>query len=91
MTIISFTAFTIMDTIALNLSLSPNLSSSVATTSLLIAIRIGNNSLENVKKYPLTSYEKNLIKDSGYPQLEDINDLTSEIYNDIQEFLNQDI
>jgi len=39
---------------------------SMATASLLIAIRIGDATIKNAGKYPLTSSEKAILINAGY-------------------------
>ncbi|KGG12523.1 MULTISPECIES: hypothetical protein [Prochlorococcus] len=60
---------------------------SLATSSLLIAIRLGQNALDNTKRYPLTNYEKNILKYAGYNKATDSDILSQEIYVKIDQLL----
>ena len=60
---------------------------SVATASLLIAIKVGDNSLTNTKYYPLTSYERELINKAGYTAKQNIQELNLEIEDHIDYLL----
>ncbi len=62
---------------------------SMAATSLLIAIRIGDNSLDNVKSHPLTSYEKRILQKAGYTGANYIDKLNSEISQHINSLIQQ--
>ena len=51
---------------------------SMATVSLLIAIRIGDHAIKNAGSYPLTRYEKSSLLNAGFT-LEDIDDLELDV------------
>ena len=59
---------------------------SAVTVAMLIAIRITDNALNNVGKYPLTENEKQILEDAGLDdpiQIKDINDeLKDLIFNE---------
>ena len=59
---------------------------SAVTVAMLIAIRVTDNALNNVGKYPLTENEKQILEDAGLDdpiQIKDINDeLKDLIFNE---------
>ena len=52
---------------------------SAATVAMLIAIRLTDNALNKVGKYPLTDEEKMILEDAGFNDQTKIDDINREI------------
>ena len=52
---------------------------SAATVAMLIAIRLTDNALNKVGKYPLTDEEKMILEDAGFNNQTNIDDINREI------------
>ncbi len=52
---------------------------SAATVAMLVAIRITDNALNKVGKYPLTDEEKMILEDAGFKDQTKIDDINREI------------
>ena len=52
---------------------------SAATVAMLVAIRITDNALNKVVKYPLTDEEKMILEDAGFKDQTKIDDINREI------------
>ena len=52
---------------------------SAATVAMLVAIRLTDNSLNKVGKYPLTEEEKMILEDAGFEGQTKIDDINREI------------
>ena len=52
---------------------------SAATVAMLIAIRLTDNALNKVGKYPLTDEEKMILEDAGFNVQTKIDDINREI------------
>ena len=52
---------------------------SAVTVAMLIAIRVTDNALNNVGKYPLTEDEKQILKDAGLDDPIQIKDINNEL------------
>ena len=55
---------------------------SAVTVAMLIAIRVTDDALKKVGKYPLTNEEKEILNDAGFNSI-DIEKINDEIKNDI--------
>ena len=55
---------------------------SAVTVAMLIAIRVTDDALKKVGKYPLTNEEKEILNDAGFNSI-DIDKINDEIKNDI--------
>tara|TARA_A100001388_G_C28689237_1_gene460453 strand:+ start:735 stop:947 length:213 start_codon:yes stop_codon:yes gene_type:complete len=55
---------------------------SAVTVAMLIAIRLTDDALKKVGKYPLTNEEKEILNDAGFNSI-DIEKINDEIKNDI--------
>ncbi len=64
---------------------------SVATTSLLIAINVFDNSLQNSKNIQLSSYEKEILLRAGYSNQRELINLTKEMDNHIEELFRENM
>ena len=51
---------------------------SAVTVALLIAVKVSDNAIKNVGKYPLTQQEKDILKNARYNE-NDIQNLNDEI------------
>ena len=52
---------------------------SAVTVAMLIAIRLTDNALNKVGKYPLTDEEKMILEDAGFNNQTNIDDINREI------------
>ena len=52
---------------------------SAVTVAMLIAIRVTNNALDNVGKYPLTDDEKEILEDAGFNDPIQIKEINNEL------------
>ncbi len=53
---------------------------SAVTVAMLIAVKVSDNAIKNVGKYPLTQQEKDILKNARYNE-NDIQNLYEEIKN----------
>ena len=56
---------------------------SAVTVAMLIAIRVTDNALNKVGKYPLTNEEKEILLDAGFNSI-DIDKINEEIKEDLK-------
>ena len=56
---------------------------SAVTVAMLIAIRVTDNALNKVGKYPLTNEEKEILVDAGFNSI-DIDKINEEIKEDLK-------
>ena len=59
-------------------ALTGTIIAAMATASLLIAIRLGDEAIKDAGRYPLTKDEKNIILNAGYDK-EDLKSVESDL------------